>query len=162
MDHFKWKSNPWKLCSNEKCTLVPTLGAWCLSKRRAMAVLWHFIKYFVLIPVTWGILQNLLFGSLLNLFKYIRKIVKIKCEFVAKFIVQFSGSGLHNEIDSWHKQLKCGRGLQMPQTIFRSCLLSVLSCFFVELNSHPENHLSWQYLNLVYLSHWKFEWNNLC
>lgn len=72
IDCFKWKKKKsleivfkWKMY-----TIANIPSAWCPSKREDYScLLWHFIKYCVLIQVTWGIVQNLLFCFPLHLFK---------------------------------------------------------------------------------------------
>lgn len=55
---FKWKMY----------TIASIPSAWCPSRKEDYScLLWHFIKYCVLIQVTWGILQNLLFCFPLHL-----------------------------------------------------------------------------------------------
>lgn len=88
---------------NENVHIASILSAWCLSKNKAyISLLWHLIKYFVLIQVTWGILQNVLFCFLLNLFKCIRNTVENQAWVHSKIYGKIP-SGLLNETDLWHE-----------------------------------------------------------
>lgn len=72
IDCFNWKKKKsleivlkWKMYA-----IASISSAWCPSKKKDYScLLWHFIKYCVLIQVTWGILQNLLFCFPLHLFE---------------------------------------------------------------------------------------------
>lgn len=71
IDCFKWKKKTLEIVFKWKMYSIANIpSAWCLSKKEdCSCLLWHFIKYCVLIQVTWGILQNLLFCFPLHLFK---------------------------------------------------------------------------------------------
>lgn len=125
---FKWKMY----------AIANIPSAWCPSKKEDYScLLWHFIKYCVLMQVTWGILQNLFFSFPLS----VRNTVEIRHEFVAKFMVEEHQDCILKWIPG-HEQWSSERDLQLPQPTFTSWLFCILSYFFTELNCHTENHLS--------------------